>query len=1056
MDLFDLFAKISIDTSEFENGIESASAGFKRFSGDSKSLSDDIKRTESQFQSAQKKVQDLSKALEESAQLNGEDSDETRKLAEELKKAQSDADGFETALKGMKDGLKGVGDESGNAGSKLEWLSAKAVAVGSILADAIEAGAKAVVNLGKNIVDNYAQYEQLTGGVETLFKDSSSTIFQYADQAYKTAGMSANAYMDTITGFAASLIQGLGGDTEKAAEIANMAVEDMSDNSNKMGTHMEDIENAYQGFAKQNYTMLDNLKLGYGGTQEEMIRLINDSGILNEKISSMDGITFDQIIQAIHAIQDNLDITGTTAKEASTTIEGSFNSASAAWQNLLTGIGNGNADIGTLADEWVSSVGTYLGNLIPTIATVIPKLIEAMAESAGEMITGFASGIDEKLPEMKDKAVEALKSFVSGLMDSSDSGELFESAAHIITKLVEAFIQVAPYLALAAVALMGKLVEFLMGLVGTLMQAGIDLVLDLVSAIVSKAESVGSAAKTLIQNFITGIGNKLGEVKAKAAEIVDAIKSSIQSKVEEAKQWGIDLINNFISGIKSKFESLRKAISDAADVVASFLHFSEPDEGPLSNFHTFAPDMIDLFVKGIYDNRYKVQNASNTVANDVSGAFNKIFGGYSDLGIDAKITDTSKKGVKEASDKAKAVYDASTKWLEDAVEKENYTLDEQLKAWQMIQGQFIESSEQYKNAEEKIYDLKNKIYEQGYKDKVDWINKEVKYNDASLQEQILFWSSLQKEYLEDSEKYEDTEEKLFDLRKELLTNYESSAETIYKNIEKIQDTYQKSLESSTQNIVKSYGLFDEVPESEYVSGQQLLYNLQDQIQSIQGFYDKLDKLKERGLNADLLAELRDMGVDAADQVNAIFRMSDDDIQKYSDLYEQKNQLASNIAMDELKDLREETNAEVLKNLEDLGDLYEENAPFIGQMFADGLAKGIQNGLSTVLEASTEMANKAMEAAEKALNLDTNDIETFNPIAENDRLKDIAGNVDFSDSGLGVSAASIINTLIQGKDEKTGETTINLVMADGTKMASWIFDPLTNYAKANGTPIVNPA
>ena len=209
---------------------------------------------------------------------------------------------------------KGVNQAEKTGKALAGKMSAMTVAVGNIAADMIKKGASAIKSIVDGAVDGYADYQQLIGGVETLFKNSAGKVEKYANQSFKTTGLSANAYMETVTSFSASLLQGLQGDTEKAADMANMAVTDMADNANKMGTDIGSIQNAYQGFAKQNYTMLDNLKLGYGGTREEMIRLINDSGILNDEIKSLDGITFDQIVKAIHEMQTQLGITGTTAK----------------------------------------------------------------------------------------------------------------------------------------------------------------------------------------------------------------------------------------------------------------------------------------------------------------------------------------------------------------------------------------------------------------------------------------------------------------------------------------------------------------------------------------------------------------------------------------------------------------------------------------------------------------------------------------------------------------------------------------------------------------------
>lgn len=205
----------------------------------------------------------------------------------------------------------------------------------------------ALVDVGKQAIAGYADYEQLVGGVETLFKDSSGVVENYANNAYKTAGLSANQYMETVTSFSASLLQSLNGDTAKSAQVADKAITDMSDNANKMGTSMESIQNAYQGFAKQNYTMLDNLKLGYGGTKSEMERLIADANKLAKeqgKAGDMTINSYADIVEAIHLVQDSMGITGTTAKEASTTIQGSVNSMKSAWDNLLVGVADDNAD----------------------------------------------------------------------------------------------------------------------------------------------------------------------------------------------------------------------------------------------------------------------------------------------------------------------------------------------------------------------------------------------------------------------------------------------------------------------------------------------------------------------------------------------------------------------------------------------------------------------------------------------------------------------------------------------------------------------------------------
>ena len=270
---------------------------------------------------------------------------------------------------------------------------------------AIAAGAAGVAALTKMGVEGYAQYEQLTGGVETLFKTSQGTVMQYAENAYKTAGMSANQYMETVTSFSASLIQSLDGDTAKAAEVGNMAITDMSDNANKMGTSMEMIQNAYNGFAKSNFTMLDNLKLGYGGTKEEMQRLIDDANRVkaaNGEMADLSIDSFADVTEAIHIIQTEMGITGTTAREAATTIEGSISMMKGAWQNLVVGMADSEADMEVLINNFVESTATAAKNLLPRIEQTLIGI--------GDLITELAPVISEALPKLVKAVLPALLS----------------------------------------------------------------------------------------------------------------------------------------------------------------------------------------------------------------------------------------------------------------------------------------------------------------------------------------------------------------------------------------------------------------------------------------------------------------------------------------------------------------------------------------------------------------------------------------------------------------------------------------------------------------------
>lgn len=351
-----------------------------------------------------------------------------------------------------------------NLSSKLGSMAKASAAAITAIVTAATGGIAALTKLS---VEQYAEYEQLTGGVETLFKNSSDKVMEYANNAYQSAGMSANEYMDTITGFAASLLQGLGGDTEKAAQIGNMAVEDMSDNANKMGTAIERIQDAYQGFAKANYTMLDNLKLGYGGTKTEMERLLADA----QKISGVkyDISNFNDVIEAIHVIQEQMGITGTTAKEAATTIEGSLNMTKSAWKNLLTGMADSNANFDVLVQNLVNSLGSLGENLLPRIKIAIE---------------GIRKLIRTLLPEILDEIPEMLASLFPESMQE-DIRIIFEGIVEAIKTTVDIAMQLLP-----------KIAE------------GFSWILENGDTIAAVIVGISTAMATLkVVNYITGIVN---------------------------------------------------------------------------------------------------------------------------------------------------------------------------------------------------------------------------------------------------------------------------------------------------------------------------------------------------------------------------------------------------------------------------------------------------------------------------------------------------------------------------------------------------------------------
>lgn len=344
---------------------------------------------------------------------------------------------------------KGVEKAKGGASSLMDVFSG--TLLGNVVSDGLRTVANGITEIGKNAanmavsigkasLDSYADYEQLVGGVETLYKDSAGIIENYAKDAYKNVGLSANDYMETSTSFAAALVSSLSGDTEKAAEMANTAISDMSDNANKMGTNISSIQDAYNGFAKQNYTMLDNLKLGYGGTQAEMKRLIKEAAAMTDTQKEL-GVTVDSnsmsyanIVQAIHVVQANMGIMGTTSKEAATTIQGSTASMKSAWENLLTGIADPEQDFQALVDNLVDSVITAGNNIIPRIKEIVPTLIDGLSE----LVTQLAPYVSGVIMELEPTIEKGLQALFGGL--SSVASELQPIVADVFSFFGDAII----------------------------------------------------------------------------------------------------------------------------------------------------------------------------------------------------------------------------------------------------------------------------------------------------------------------------------------------------------------------------------------------------------------------------------------------------------------------------------------------------------------------------------------------------------------------------------------------------------------------------------------
>ena len=800
-------------------------------------------------------------------------------------------------------------------------------------AAAVGAASAGVAALGTACINAYADYEQLVGGVETLFKDSAETIHSFADNAYKTAGLSANEYMETVTSFSASLLQSLDGDTEKAAAAADLAITDMADNANKMGTAMESIQNAYQGFAKQNYTMLDNLKLGYGGTKEEMQRLLADA----EKLSGVkyDLSSYADIVEAIHVIQTEMGITGTTAKEASTTIQGSVASMKAAWANLMVGMADDTQNFDMLLSNFIESIGTVADNLLPRIGIVIEGMGKLVAGLAPEIASALPTLTNELLPNLVELGVQSISALVQGIQENGDSlaagalsivGTLAEgiaellpmvadTAASLVVSLADGLTESLPNIIPVAIETISTLVENLTENANTIIDAGIQIILALGEGLIAalpqlietvpqivinianvindNAPKLVDTALYLITRLAVGLVQAIPTLVANIPKIIEAIVAAFM-----AFQWlnlGKQLIDGVANGVKKAGESMATAAKNTFSKFKSKLAGVEV----ASELKNIGKHIIDGIVSGIKSSLSNIANVAGKIKDTLLSKLKGLFkiaspsklmkeevGAYIGEGIAVGIEESGQMAVDAAETVANGIIDAfagtetAVEYARRTAQKVGDVLESELTK-QNAALQEMQKQADAQQAAEELADHKKQLAEKNAE-----LNKAKKKDRQKILKEI---AEIEENWNRKQAKAEKAaEQQALQERISLLKQFQQKYEAALDTIERKQDSLQSKL--------ADYGeLFERVKTED---GKELfqLGNLKDDIRQLEKYGDALEQLKEKGISDSLMGEIAGMGVqDAIDYMNKLLSMSDTKLDEYVSLFEQKQQMAQGVA-----------------------------------------------------------------------------------------------------------------------------------------------------------------
>lgn len=981
--------------------------------------------------------------------------------------------------KGLDDAEKRSGDVGSKIGSGL-------AAAGKAAGVAIGAAATAVAGLTIQAKNAYAEQEQLVGGVETLFGKASKSVIENAKQAFTTAGMSANEYMETVTSFSASLIQSLGGDTKKAAEYADMALVDMSDNANKMGTSMESIQNAYQGFAKQNYNMLDNLKLGYGGTQKEMFRLMQDAAKLDKKFAETAQFSLDEkghleagyadIVQAIHIVQDQMGISGTTIAEAGETISGSAGQVKAAWENLVAGFASPDADLGALINNVVVSAETAFKNMMPAIEQalsgigsfieqMVPIISEKLPEAVGQILpsllkaaTSLVQGVVTALPELITVLVEqvptVLQQLATAVIETAPTliesvHELFdmvvegineaipillEKAPQIISDLINGINTALPLVVEAATSIISTLAEGIAQNLPTMIQEGLNALVEFSGTIKNGAGELISAGIDLITALADGIMDSLPSITSAAMDILNGALDTLTSNMPSFLDQGVEMITNLANGL---LNALPQVLDGIGQIISKLLDFV------IANFPTIMQNGMKLIINLAQGLIKALPNVIQSVVKIITGLVNQLIAAIPTiiqtgfkliaqlaLGLLKALPDI----VKAALALAKGVIDTFTQtdWLSigvniikgiisgigsmakmflDAIVNLAKSAFDGIKNFfgihspskkmrdeigkNIVKGLIEGVDSEKKNAKKSAEEL-GALYVSAAKKKVDTLKAN---NKLSLQEEWAYWEEVREHTKKGTQAYDEATKMIgkakaniskgmAEAEKSYIDGVAKITENLDKEVQKLEETYQQAVNKRRDDILGQMGLFKEFKPEEAIDNTNLLTNLQSQVDALNTWNETLTQLEEKIGGTELYEELEGMGVSSLSTLQNLNAMSAEELEKYKQLYDEKVRLATARAETEHEDLKAQTE-EQITNLKEtatkqIGELEKQYKKDIKQLGLDSnkafnkagkySVKGMQQGMNEqmdILEVNMmARARQLAEAVRKALEINS--------------------------------------------------------------------------------------